>query len=301
MCFGLPRGLPSRYTWLMKHSRFPLVLSALTLLGTSLLVNACSSSDGSSGGGGDGSCTVGGQKCAGGCDPTLGCIECSSDTQCGSPKPICVLGRCEECGTSADCGAAARCYPKDFKCDAACASDGECPGDSPHCDVPSGVCVGCLANADCTEPSKPICSAEHQQCAECGNNDDCSAAKPVCDDGDGKCKECLVDSHCPSGLSCGADAKCHFACNSNADCNDGEKVLCDLASQSCVECLDGGDCPALLPVCNGKSCVGCVSDTDCADPLTPICKGDSCVECDKDQDCVDPTKPKCDKNVCTAG
>lgn len=277
-------------------------LSLLTLLGASLLVYACGGSDSSgNGGNGDNSCTVAGQKCAGGCDASLGCLECSSDSQCSSPKPICVLGRCEECGENADCGAAAVCFPEDFKCESACAGNGDCPGDAPLCDTATGVCVGCLSAADCTDSEKPFCTPEHRQCGECVSNDDCGAAKPVCDQEDNECKECLVDSHCNAGYSCGADAKCHFACDSNADCNDDSKPLCDLDSQSCVECLDDTDCPAAAPVCDGKNCHGCITAADCVDPLAPVCKGDKCVQCEKDTDCTDPTKPKCDKELCVAG
>lgn len=295
---------------------------AATFVIAGVFAAACSSgtNGGSSSNNNNDGCTFGGTKCAAGCSETLGCIECSADSMCGAGSPFCVLGRCEECNVSADCGTGKTCYPRDHKCGAACTANGDCPGDSPICEPMTGICVGCSTNADCKDAKKPLCDPTRRQCSECITSNDCGAAQPACDQQNGDCRECLVDGHCPAGSLCGTDAKCHSACTSNLDCKDAGKPVCDLGSKSCVECLTNMECGAARPVCDGKncqvclthadctnpatpvckdknSCVGCLSNTDCKDVLLPICKGESCIQCDKDEHCP-MDKPKCDNQVC---
>ena len=114
------------------------------------------------------------------CDATLGCVECTTDLNCGGTTKFCVLGRCESCRTNADCGTAEpACFPKDHKCHAACTSNANCPGDAPICNVNTGVCVGCNVAADCNGVSgKPLCNATTQQCVECATSANCPASAP---------------------------------------------------------------------------------------------------------------------------
>lgn len=292
--------------------------------GAALLTVSCG--DGGSSGGPvttDSTCSVGGTKCAGGCTPTVGCAECATNLDCNEAgKPICVLGKCQECGVAADCGAGKSCWPNEFKCNPACAANQDCSGDSPICDLSTGACVGCLSSADCAGVKEmPICEPSHAQCAECASNADCGVAAPACDLNDGKCHECLVDSDCKAPSLCGVDRKCHFSCATNADCADPNKPLCDPGGKDCVECLINTDCGAAAPacaadhkcvqcvvsadckdpatpVCEGEKCVGCASAADCIDPLKPVCKGGACIQCDKDTDCKDPNFPKCSGQMC---
>ena len=101
-----------------------------------LLCAGCFGGDDEGGIGGGGSCTLAQNKCAFGCDVNVGCIECLSDADCGGGKRVCVLGDCQECGrTGSDCATGQACFPKDYKYEDACDSDGDCNGDSPLCDV----------------------------------------------------------------------------------------------------------------------------------------------------------------------
>lgn len=264
-----------------------------------LLAPACGG--GNSNGGGSG-CTLGGAKCAYGCTAGLGCTNCVADADCkDSGKPACVLGQCQQCGPTKDCGAAQACFPKDSKCHARCTTDTDCPGDAPICLTDSGTCVGCQGDVDCAaSKGTPLCSAARAQCAECASPADCGARAPACDLNDGSCHECLVDADCGTPRACGADRKCHLACSADNDCDDLKKPFCDLSSRDCVACLGNQDCGSAAPFCKGDQCVACAADSDCADPGLPICKGDVCVQCDKDQDCLDPAFPTCSKQLCTA-
>lgn len=302
-----------------------LALRAFTLLalaGTvSALVSACSSNDS---GPSNSGCAIGGNKCRYGCTENIGCTECVSNADCGnSGKGACVLGKCQECGPSAACAAGEACFPKDFKCQAQCSADSDCPGDAPICLTASGICVGCQGDVDCaSDKANPICDPTRAQCSQCASPADCGAAAPVCDLNDGKCHECLIDSDCAAPRACGVDRKCHSACRFDADCDDAKKPFCELGERECVECLGNKDCGAAAPICNkgkcaecagdadcsdptaafckGEHCVACVSNEDCPNPALPLCKGDTCVACEKDKDCPDPMFPKCSKQQCVA-
>lgn len=273
-----------------------LLTAALSLCATM----SCGGDEDEPGADADRSCGIGGTKCAHGCTPSLGCTECASDAECTDPgKPACVLGKCRECGPEASCGAAQACFPRDYKCETRCESDGDCPGDEPICVNESGTCVGCRTDADCaSSPGTPICEPLRAQCSECASNADCGAANPACDLNDGKCHECLVDANCPPGTLCGVDRKCHRSCSSNADCDDAGKPFCDLGSHDCVACLVNTDCGSAEPICRDFKCVECDGNGDCVDPIAPICVGDRCRECGVDDDCADPAKPVCKGEIC---
>lgn len=299
-------------------------LQILSTLGGFVLLASgfsCGSSD-SGGSSRGGACTISSQPCPAACSPTLGCVECANNAGCSGSKPICVLGHCEACGTSADCGTGQVCFPDSHDCMPACTSDASCPGDAPHCDPVTHACVGCRSNADCSGDT-PVCDPVRAQCSECASNADCPVAAPICNERNGDCVECLVDANCPLGQMCNNDHKCIFHCASNADCKDAGKPYCDVGSGECVQCLANGncggstpictdnrcvecaanaDCPSTVPVCHGGTCVECASNADCAaDPLKPICKDTVCVQCDSDAQCTfDPTLTKCRGNVCTA-
>ncbi|HVY46354.1 MAG TPA: hypothetical protein VHB21_10770, partial [Minicystis sp.] len=160
------------------------LVAVFALAPAALLAASCGGSNGL----GDGACSLQGETCPLGCDATLGCVNCQSNSDCHPGAAVCVLGDCHECGTNADCGAGQACYPRDHKCHPSCASGGHCDPGEPICDD-SGACVGCQANTDCP-PDRPICSSDTGQCAECASNADCSVSNPACDLADGHCHEC---------------------------------------------------------------------------------------------------------------
>jgi hypothetical protein len=304
-----------------------LVAGILVIGAASMLGGACGSDNttfgntgGSSSSGGTTNCELNGQGCVFGCTENLGCVECFNDSDCGAASPFCVLGRCEQCRTSADCNTGQVCQPDENRCDVPCTANGDCPGDTPTCHVPTGTCVECLMNSECPA-DEPICDPNRAQCGECITNADCGAAEPICNLQNGNCEQCLVNEHCPGGSICTGDHNCRAICTSNADCTMAGRPLCDSTSGSCVECLGNADCGAAEPICNsggscavciqntdckdptrpvcrnGSECVACMENIDCKDPLLPVCKNEVCVECDNDEQCP-MDKPKCDNSVC---
>jgi hypothetical protein len=263
------------------------VISVVAVLGA-----ACSDSGSSAGAGGNGSgggtgtlsgpgSTGSGILDCGGCpgnqtcDPNLGCVECQVNGDCADPgNPFCVLGRCEECATTADCGAASACNPASHNCDPKCTTNGDCQNQdaTPLCDVPSGTCVGCVTPSDCA-PGEPFCVGG--LCAECSTNQDCGVASPICDPTRGRCVECIVTSQCGAGFAC-QDQHCEAKCATNQDCTNGDNPVCDLASGQCVECLINGDCQQQdQPFCSpGNRCVECLTADDCQQGQT--CDGFQC-------------------------
>jgi len=306
-------------TW---HTVF---MSGLALASAAIFAASC-------GGGGEAStdgvvtppgCTRAGEKCALGCDANLGCVECLHSTDCGPGAPFCVLGRCEECGANVNCGTGQACFPDDHTCRTKCASNGDCDGEAPLCDVATGACVGCLKDTDCS-PERPVCEPTRAQCSECKSNLNCPAAQPACNLQDGRCVECLIDTDCGNAFLCGGDHQCHAACVGNVDCPDPSRPLCDTTTRACVQCLSNGDCGVggATPVCRddgrcvqcltgadcptglqacGKDnqCVECLVNTDCKTPGLLICHNEQCVQCNDDKDCPVAT-PKCDKEQCVA-
>lgn len=227
---------------------------------------------GTGGGGSPPLCSCAGDQL---CDPQLGCVECLGAADCkDADKPVCLLGACRACGTSADCEPPLRCSPKEHQCKPPCAAPGDCSGDTPLCDPVELVCVACETNADCDEA--PLCHPTTKLCVDCVVDGDCGAAAPVCDPAAGVCVDCLVSTDCPDGLTCDEHA-CKAACDVDADCTVPSRPLCHPSLEVCVQCVTSGDCAAQMPFCQAGTCVECVDDDDC--PLaTPTCAPDgSCV------------------------
>src|ERR1700687_2498672 len=106
-------------------------LAARVLLAAIGLAAACGGSSGSTLGGAGG--PAGGSAGCGPngtnacqpnqqCDPTLGCVECTSDSQCPAISRFCQAGSCVVCRRDADCssGATPACWPADHTCHPAC-------------------------------------------------------------------------------------------------------------------------------------------------------------------------------------
>lgn len=79
------------------------------------------------------------------------------------------------CGSDNDCfGAAAHCDPSSRAC-VECYLDAHCPSSAiPKCDLRDHTCQGCVANADCANPT-PICAL--RQCQPCSTNAECGAGR----------------------------------------------------------------------------------------------------------------------------
>jgi len=100
------------------------------------------------------------------------CKVCTATAGCGGATPVCntapVLGACVQCTADPHCGTGQRCLLSTFSCVAsgdggtgtpdagkpdagdlagACASP--CGGLTPACEPVSGLCVACMADADC--------------------------------------------------------------------------------------------------------------------------------------------------------
>jgi hypothetical protein len=164
--------------------------------------------------------------------------------------PACETAACNEC-VAQDCAAGSVllfCHPRSgqcvLPCDASLGPDaaGNCPTGL-HCD-PAGICVDCLANADCGEPLR-ACDLVSNTCAECVvGGDTCPLARPVCDPAALRCVQCRVDAECAAtGQVClEAEQRC-AQCESDLDCRGrDDDVVCLPGEQRCVECISDADC-----------------------------------------------------------
>ncbi|MGI5865150.1 MAG: hypothetical protein ACOX6T_24280, partial [Myxococcales bacterium] len=98
----------------------------------------------------------GGRICeAGKCIPA-----CTGDESCPGAQ-ICEAGRClNGCLVDTECEGDLVC--RDGRCVSdACTSNAHCAAPTPKCDLSTGDCVECLANSDCTDSARPVCSPSH--------------------------------------------------------------------------------------------------------------------------------------------
>lgn len=109
------------------------------------------------------------------CDGQGSCIDksfcgCLTDSDCVNDGRGPVCGAFHQCGcnTSADCasGDYTACVSPSKVC--GCAGNFECYGDVPYCDTPSGRCVECMSDADCTAPYATICDTTMHSCMYTG-------------------------------------------------------------------------------------------------------------------------------------
>ena len=206
----------------------------------------------------------------------------------------------------------------------------------PHCASvvtqagPTGkVCVECVQNPDCKDPTKPRCDildlSKTPQgfgtCEPCQTDPDCThiPGLPHCETTTGECKECIVDVDCkdPTKPVCDpANNKCITGCIKDEDCPSPTQPRCDTAVHQCDLCTSDANCTrfAPTPLCGADTtnnpgiCVECNTNPDCAaNPTEPVCDTttNTCVECNTNEDCNDPAKPDCDTTahqcVCPAG
>jgi hypothetical protein len=220
------------------------------------------------------------------CGPALTCIACTSDAACHDAKePACQRAGSQQAGSCGQCSAT---------------NTTQCSGATPECDVAVGLCVACLTDGDCKDPSRPRCDTSHQCVASCTGNGQCPSERPVCATTGplaGTCTECEPGqtAHCTESTPvCDGGTDTCVGCVSTMDCPHG---VCAPLTHTCVGCESSGDCAAPTPSCDlaRNECVsGCTSDESCP-PATPVCNlvgplAGTCTQCSAAEDgaCVTP-------------
>ena len=174
------------------------------------------------------------------------------------------------------------------------------------------MCVGCVGNEDCTNPSEPVCVPGNNTCGECVTNADCTdPSQPLCDTGSHTCVQCLTDAECANDDFCdGADACTNGECTHGGNPCEASGKQCDEPNDRCVECLGDENCSAPgAPACRPDLgvCVGCVGNEDCTDPSQPMCDpgSNACVACMTEAECnngdVCDGNESCIDHTCRAG
>ncbi len=172
---------------------------------------------------------------------------------------------------------------------------------TPYCEIPPGICVGCLTSPD-TCPTGEACNPATHQCVPvpggCTSNSQCPATKPYCEVPPGVCVGCLETSQCPSGDIC-VNNECVGYCGGGAACSEG--LTC--CNSACIdEGTDPDDCGACGRICaTGESCLGgaCQPPTSCATAGCSggdTCCGETCVNTK-----VSPYHCGSCTNVCATG
>lgn len=102
---------------------------------------------------------------------------CDGDVDCAGATPRCDVGerRCVECVAAEDCTTSERAI-----CDAdrglcvGCVTDGHCADPTLRCNVTAGQCaIPCTEEDDCEESPQPLCDAATGFCVGCVDDDDC--------------------------------------------------------------------------------------------------------------------------------
>jgi hypothetical protein len=162
-----------------------------------------------------------------------------------------------------------------------CTDDATCGG--AKCDVASGVCVTCLADADCSG-ALPRCDAILHVCVECRELADCgNVLERRCEPTTHRCIDSCFDDDdaCPgAGFVCSSERRACIECKSSANCAGSPAgAYCDRDVGRCVECSSNAQCPTEKPVCDRRSgrCAACVSSTACGsgrlcDPVSLVCR-----------------------------
>jgi hypothetical protein len=113
-----------------------------------------------------------------------------------------------------------------------CASDSDCSGSRPACDVATGQCVGCVpGGTTCSAGS--YCDAAQRVCLTgCAADADCSAggAALVCDLASRTCVGCVGDRDCGPGTVC-KQGRCEPGCTDDHPCRNGMES--DRRSNNC--------------------------------------------------------------------
>lgn len=209
------------------------------------------------------------------------CGECNSDRDCPAGAPFCDdRGECVECESNSHCGVAQPVCLPDGDCEPSCTDDTMCEADE-LCHPGLGACVECADDNDCVgNGDGPLCDPVRLKCVDCLDARDCGVASPFCINGD--CEECIQNTDCGAGQICDNDLECRSNCESDAQCDDGDRGHCIVETGVCVECERDSHCTF--------------------DDEKSVCIADRCEECRESDDCP-RDNPVCDveKNECGGG
>jgi Cys-rich repeat protein len=191
------------------------------------------------------------------------CVECIDDSQCG-PGRIC---------------------DSTHNCRAGCSGTSPACAGGEVCDVDAGTCVGCLSNANCTQP--PVCNPATKSCVGCLTGTDCHGSTLVCDPQTMTCVQCDADNDCGAGKLCQNHACVPGCSQSHSACPNNQ--VCDTASGKCVACVDDSQCSGSTPRCNttAHTCVACLPGANDNCPQGEYCRPDFVCErgCKADAEC----------------
>ncbi|MET0340526.1 MAG: hypothetical protein ABW252_05970 [Polyangiales bacterium] len=171
-------------------------------------------------------------------------FSCASSSTCPASSPRCASGACAACIQHADCagfpatpacGPSGACVP--------CAADElrACSGAAPSCDVATGQCIECSADAHCPDPQRSVCNPSSHTCEPCTTNAQCTHLPGAGQCIAGTCVECTATAldACRETLTGGAI----------------RQYVCDAATHRCDRAR----------LARSKTlCGGCVSDLECA-------------------------------------
>ncbi|MEZ4390038.1 MAG: hypothetical protein R3A48_02990 [Polyangiales bacterium] len=130
-------------------------------------------------------------------------------------------------------------------------------------DVPDAPSPECLRNADCLDPSRPVCDLGANRCVQCLPSPDTCPTRRFCDPGTLTCQDgCRGDQDCVLSSSGG----------------DGGLVVrvCDLSRRICVACRGDAECPAGTQCAGGLCAPSCGGGRACL-PSETCCAG-ACVD-----------------------
>ena len=118
-----------------------------------------------------------------------------------------------------------------------------CTGATPVCEVGSGTCVRCVANADCSGTT-PVCDGGTHTCRACGGDGECGGATPACQ-AERRVRPVLGDATPARAAarrrSASRPAATCVPCVSNAQCG-GTTPVCNTATHACRACASDGEC-----------------------------------------------------------
>jgi hypothetical protein len=254
------------------------------------------------------------------CDPAdnAGCGEqqlCCGD-QCQATGPGAGQS-CQACGVSCDEGTTNTCA---FRL-CGCGDGPPCGGATPVCDDARGVCIECLADADCANdpdgrqcvdrvcrPCDPNghegCAGGELCCVGAGGGLRCEATAAGAGD---QCEACDVacgarETNACAGRACG--------CGNQAPCG-GATPVCDDQRGTCVECLADADCAGrpgggqcvsnVCRPCDAADHAGCAGDQLCCNGQCTATGGGAGQSCEACGQACDGTADACRSRDCQCG